>query len=343
MRWMIVLALGSLVAATASQVHLKETGSSLLFPVIAKWAQVYHSSNPKIDVATEATGSGAGITGATNGTADIGASDAYLTDEQRAAAGLMNIAVTISAQTVDYNVPEVSDAHLQLTPSLLARIYDGTVKYWDDAQIVAVNKNVAKKLPHVAIVPIVRSDSAGDTFLFTQYLDADAAWKSSVGFGTTVKWPALALEQSANGNGGVLKLCGDTKYSICYLGISFLLQSMGTSLHYGALQNPAGNFVMPSEGGIGAAAVTMVDKTPDSESVSLVNTAAPDAYPIVNYEYAIVKAKQSDPVKAKAMRDFFTWAIDNKGGNNGPNLSPGFTQLPPTVAKLSRIQIAKIQ
>jgi len=87
----------------------------------------------------------------------------------------------------------------------------------------------------------------------------------------------------------------------------------------------------------------MIDQTPKSESISLVNCPAPDSYPIVNYEYAIVKVHQKDPAVAKALRDFLGWGVGPKGGNDGQNLTPGFTSLPPAIEKMSRAQIALIQ
>jgi phosphate transport system substrate-binding protein len=149
---------------------LSETGSSLLFPLAKAWAKAYHQDNPAVTVTTASTGSGAGITAATAGTADIGASDAYLSSGDVVKNNtLLNIPLAISAQTVVYNVPSVSQqTHIALDGTVLADIYQGKVTNWNDPAIASLNKGVA--LPDLTIVPIHRRDSSGDTFLFTSLL-----------------------------------------------------------------------------------------------------------------------------------------------------------------------------
>jgi len=341
-----LLATIALLASTAtlaqSTVALSETGSSLLYPVITKWASVYKTVAPGVTITTASTGSGAGIAAAAAGTAAIGGSDAYLSDADLQKDGLLNIPVTISAQTITYNVPEAGDQRLQFTGGVLADIYRGKVQYWDDHAITALNLPGVGHLPHVRIVPIVRSDKSGDTFLFTQYLSAsDAAWKQQPGSGLAVTWPAVDNEIAAKGNDGVLKACGDTKYAICYLGISYLVGAGNKGLYYAALSNASGTFVTPGINAISAAATAGAPNMPPSQSMSIV-FGSEDAYPIVNFEYAVVKAKQPNAATAKALRDFLKWAISKDGGNNGGNLYPGFTALPPEVTKRSLQQIDSI-
>jgi phosphate transport system substrate-binding protein len=332
----------STAAPAATTVTLTETGSSLLYPVITKWANAYKTVDPAVTLTTASTGSGAGIAAATAGTATIGASDAYSSDADLQKNGLLDIPVTISAQTITYNVPEIGDQRLQFTGVVLAAIYRGDIRYWDDSKILAINLHLAGRLPHATIVPIVRSDKSGDTFLFTQYLSrTDSAWRSAAGSGLGVAWPPVPGEVAANGNEGVLKVCASTKYAICYLGISYLVNAGNLGLYYAALANASGTFVAPTIDSISAAANAVADRMPANQNISLIYGSG-DAYPLVNFEYAVVKAKQPDAATAQALRAFLKWAISTDGGNNGGNLYPGFTALPKSVAVRSAEQIDSI-
>lgn len=206
----------------SSPVTLAETGSTLLYPLFNLWGPAFHERYPNVTITAQGTGSGAGIAQAAAGTVNIGASDAYLSEGDMAAhKGLMNIALAISAQQVNYNLPGVSE-HLKLNGKVLAAMYQGTIKTWDDPQIAALNPGV--NLPGTAVVPLHRSDGSGDTFLFTQYLSKQdpEGWGKSPGFGTTVDFPAVPGALGENGNGGMVTGCAETPGCVAYIGISFL-------------------------------------------------------------------------------------------------------------------------
>ncbi|BBY38772.1 hypothetical protein MMAN_29060 [Mycobacterium mantenii] len=177
---------GGPVATTpaSSPVTLSETGSTLLYPLFNLWGPAYHDKYSNVTITTQGTGSGTGISQAAAGAVAVGASDAYLSEGDMAAhKGLMNIALAISAQQVNYNLPGVTE-HIKLNGKVLAGMYNGTVKTWNDPQITGLNPGV--NLPATPVVPLHRSDGSGDTFLFTQYLskqDPDG-WGRSPGFGT---------------------------------------------------------------------------------------------------------------------------------------------------------------
>ena len=125
-----------------SNVALSETGATELYPLMNQWVPAYHSKYPNVSISTGATGSGAGISQAAAGTVNIGASGAYLSDgDMSAHKGLMNIALAVSAEQVNYNLPGVS-AHLKLNGKVLAAMYQGTIKTWNDPQIAALNPGV---------------------------------------------------------------------------------------------------------------------------------------------------------------------------------------------------------
>jgi phosphate transport system substrate-binding protein len=324
-------------------VTLLETGSSLLYPLFSAWAPAIHQAYPNITVQTASTGSGTGISQSVAGVVQFGATDAYMSDSQlQKAAGIVNIPLAISAQQINYNLPGISQA-LNLSGPILASIYEGKIQYWDDAALKAANPGV--NLPHERIIPIHRTDGSGDTFLFTQYLSfSDPGWNSSIGYNTSINWPSVQGELGAEGNPGVVQTLAQTKYSIGYVGISFLDEVKSQGLGTAALKNQAGNFVLPEQKNIVAAAAAMVPKTPKNERVSLIFAPGADSYPIINYEYVAVQTKQSNPDIASAMRSVLRWAISPTGGNASSFLDKvHFLPLPDSVAPLSQAQINKIQ
>jgi phosphate transport system substrate-binding protein len=331
-------------AAYAAEIRLLETGSSLLYPLFNLWVPDYQKKNPGVQITTQSTGSGTGISQAISGIAQIGASDAYLSNPQmKSNPGMLNIPLAISSQMINYNVPGLNNDHLKLSGPVLAGIYQGKIQYWDDAAIAKMNPGV--KLPHNGIVPVHRTDGSGDTFIFTQYLSFSTPdWSNSLGYGTTVSWPAVQGGIGAVGNPGMVNATKGTPYSISYIGISFKNATDSAGLGEAMLQNKDGNFVLPNEKTVSAAVSEMAAKTPADERVSLIFAPGAQSYPIINYEYSIIKQKQASADTAKALRAFLTWAIDPNGGGASHYLQAvGFVSLPDATVKLSQKQIDSIQ
>lgn len=188
-----------------------------------------------------------------------------------------------------------------------------------------------------------RADGSGDTVLFTRYLSATApAWKASIGSATTVAWPQLPNANAYIGNPGMVEACRETKYSIAYVGISFLGQTDAAGLGYAALRNRAGRYVLPDASTIGAAANELVAETPKDERQSLVFAPGENSYPIVNFEYAVVNPHQAGEVAAD-VKDFLMWTISPDGGQLRDYLDQvHFIPLPANVAALSKAQIETI-
>jgi phosphate transport system substrate-binding protein len=331
-------------AAHADQIRLLETGSTLLLPLFNQWAADYQKAHPDLQIATQGTGSGAGISQAVSGAVQIGASDAYMSDAQmKSSPGVQNIPLAISSQMINYNVPGLNDRHLKFSGPVLAAIYAGKVKYWDDPLIAQLNAGV--KLPHNAIVPVHRTDGSGDTFIFTQYLSfSTPEWSKSAGYGLTVNWPAVQGSAGAAGNPGMVSTAKSTPYSIAYIGISFKSTTDAAGLGEAMLQNKDGKFVLPDATTVGAAVVEVAPETPPDERISLIYAPGEQSYPIINYEYAIVKTQQPSAAVAKAVKDFLGWSIDPKGGNAPEYMQAvGFVALPGTILTLSNYQINLIR
>jgi phosphate transport system substrate-binding protein len=335
---------GAVTVETPPTATLTETGSTLLYPLFNLWVPGYNAKYPQVTIQTAGTGSGTGITDATNGTADIGASDAYLSSsEVTATPTLLNIPLAISAQLVAYNIPGVT-AHVKLTGQVISSIYQGKITTWNDPAITALNTGLT--LPATPIVTLHRSDSSGDTFLFTSFLSKTdpTGWGTPIGFNTTVPWPNAPGALGENGNSGMVTGCKATPGCIAYIGISYQTQALQAGLGYAQLANAKGNYELPTQTAIAAEAASFVNTTPANGTISMIYGSAATGYPIINYEYAIVNSAQSSTSTAKAIRSVLEWAISGTYGNNATYLSQvAFQPLPATVTTQSAKQIQKIK
>ncbi len=321
---------------------LSETGSTLLFPLMGDWAAAYHRQYPNVSITTKGTGSGVGIQQASNGTVGIGASDAYLSSGDMVQnPAMLNVPLAISAQQVNYNLPSLpTGVHLRLNGSVLAQMYEGKITAWNDPAIRALNPRVA--LPGARVVPLHRSDSSGDTFLFTSYLSTHSpTWNSVIGYGTTVAWPTVSGPQAEHGNTGMVSGCRATPGCVAYIGISYLSAALTGGVGEAELANTLGQYELPTPASISAAVASFVSSTPTSETISMVDGPASGGYPIVNYEYAIVSVKQRNATSARDIKAFLHWIITS--GNSAQYLDRvRFQPLPGPVVLLCDAQIAKI-
>jgi phosphate transport system substrate-binding protein len=330
--------------ASAADIVLNETGSTLLYPLFEKWVPAYAEAKPGVQIKIAATNSGEGIKSAIAGTVQIGSSDAYMSDEDAEHnRQIISVPLAISAQTVNCNIPGLDCGSVKLDGPTLAGIYSGRIRQWDDAAIVALNPGV--KLPHHDIVPIRREDPSGDTFVFTQFLDfSTQRWEDTVGYGTTVSWPAVPGELGAAGNDGMVKMIAATPYSVGYAGISFRDDTAKAGIGTVSLKNQSGKFVVPTPAAVSAAASALDPRTPPDERLSLVDAPGDDSYPLVNYEYAVVSVSQPNADTAAAIRQFLLWSIAADGGNASKYLDAvGFIPLPDFIRAMSEKQIGRIR
>ncbi len=294
-------------AASSSGKSISETGSTLLFPLFGAWQQAYSSANPNITITSGATGSGTGITDAATGLVNIGASDAYLSSSDMSTyPGLLNIPLSVAALMVNYNLPSVKKP-LKLNGTVLAQIYSGKITTWNNSAIAKLNPGVT--LPSMKIVTLHRADSSGSTFLFTSYLNAqDPSGWASANVGTTITWPSAPGALAETGSGGMVTGCGSTKGCIAYIGISYLSKTSAAGLGEAALANKGGGYTQATSATI-SAALASFPSVPASGAQSLINTSAPKGYPIINYEYAIVKKTQPSAAEATAVKAFLNWIL----------------------------------
>lgn len=320
---------GTNSSATGSSTTLVGAGSTLVAPLVSDWQPEY-DKKAGVAVTYGAIGSGGGIAQITARTVDFGASDAPLTEDQfKEAKGVVQIPWALAATVVAYHLEGVPN-QLKLTGPVLAEIYEGKIKSWNDAAIAKLNPGV--NLPSTAITPIHRSDGSGDTYAFTNYLShISPEWSSKYGHATQVNFP---VGVGAKGNSGVGGAITSTNGSIGYIAIAYVLAN---KFDYALVQNAAGKYPVPGIPSISAAAATLTS-VPANNEVSIVDppASAPGAYPISTFTYAIVPT--SAP-KASTIKPFLKWAI-TEGQTFGPKLD--FAPLPAKVVSADEATIEKI-
>jgi phosphate transport system substrate-binding protein len=302
---------------------LTGAGSSFVAPLVSVWT-------PKVDsafglkVTYGPIGSGGGINAISNRTVDFGASDAPLTPDQFAACkGCVQIPWALSATSIAYRGDGLPD-HIRLDGNAVAGIFLGKIKKWNDPALKKLNKG--KSLPDLNITVIHRSDNSGTTFNLTEYLNSvSRQWKSDVGKGVAVDWPAGV---GARGSSGVSAALSQTNGGITYVDVAYSLKN---HFKIAAIKNRAGVFQLPGLRAIKAAGATILRVAPNNGGISIVNPAKrqPLAYPICTFTYIILPTKTS---KAQELKQFVRWAV-TKGQASGPKLL--FSPLPKVVQKAS--------
>src|SRR5713101_6659396 len=293
------------------KIRILAAGATFPCPLITKWRGVYeNTTGGRVSVNYNCVGSGAGITQITQKTVDFAGSDAPLKPTERAAApGLLHIPETIGAVTAAYNVASLSSG-LNLTGNVLGEIFLGNITAWNSANISALNPGVT--LPSSSITVVHRSDSSGTSFVWTSYLHlANPGWNSSL-VGKSINWP---VGVGASGNSGVAGKILTTPDSIGYVELAYTVQN---SMKVAKIQNPAGNWILPSLASTAAAAASFTSPpspSGDWRNVSILNTAGATSYPIASLTYLLVYQELNTigtsmtAQKAQALVDFLWWAV----------------------------------
>jgi phosphate transport system substrate-binding protein len=316
------------LAANATGKSISETGSTILFPLFGAWQTAYSTTNPSVTITSGATGSGTGITDAAEGLVNIGASDAPLSAADLGKyPGLLNIPLTVSAIMVNYNLPGVKS--LNLNGKVLAEIYTGKITTWNDPAIAALNPGVT--LPAAKIVTLHRADSSGATFQFASYLNAqDPSLWPSTDIGTTITWPSVPGAVAETGNGGMVTGCGSTPDCIAYIGNSYEAKAKAAGLGQASVANKAGKYTQATSSAI-LAALASFPPVPARGAEQLINTSAPTGYPIINYEYAVVKKTQPSAAEASVIKALLSWILT--AGDTSKYLSATYGEPVPSATR----------
>ncbi len=288
-------------AISAQAVRLVGAGATFPGPLYAKWAHVY-AAERGVSINYQPVGSGEGIRLFVAQAADFGATDALPTRDQlaRATGQVVFLPMVGGAVVPVYAVPDVGHG-LAFTGAVLADIFLGKIKRWDDKRLVELNPQA--KLPDAPIVVVHRSDDSGTTAIWTNYLNkVSGEWKDRVGEGSTVPWP---VGREARGNQGVVDLMRRTENSLGYVELAF---AFGNRMTFGSVRNKAGQLVAASLSSTTKALEAALPLIPDDYLTFITNPDAGFAYPIAGFTYLMVYADQADSDKGRALVQFLWWA-----------------------------------
>jgi phosphate transport system substrate-binding protein len=319
--------------AFSQSIELVGAGATFPAPFYTKLFDEYNKQFG-VKVNYQAIGSGGGQTQLKNKTVDFGASDVVVTDEAMKSfpAPFVHIPMVAGAAVVTYNLP--GSPELKLTADVVADIFLGRIKRWNDGRIVALNASVS--LPNTAITVVHRSDGSGTTAVFSDYLSkVSEDWKSKVGMGQSLNWPAGV---GGKGNPGVAGLVKQLPGAIGYVELIYALQN---SMAYATLKNKSGNFVKASLASTSAAA--MVTIPDDVTKVNLTDTEAPDGYPISTFTWILVYREQNYDNRPKAKVDGMMkllWWITHDGQQYAEPLS--YAKLPKAVVNKAEVILRSV-
>jgi phosphate transport system substrate-binding protein len=282
--------------------HLMGAGSTFAYPIYTKMFDVYHKQTG-VQVNYQGIGSGGGIRQLESKIIDFGGSDAPLSnkDEQNAPAYIVHIPTCLGAVTMSYNIP--GNPQLRFTSDVLADIYLGKIKKWNDPRIEKLNPGV--KLPNLTITVVHRSDGSGTTYIFSDYLTkVSKQWSDKVGRGKSLDWP---VGLGGKGNPGVAGIIKNTPGGFGYVELIYALQN---NMPVAKLRNKSGNYITPTLKSTSLAANV---KIPADARVSLTNTDAKNGYPIAGFTWVLMYQQQKyngrTEAKAKALTNLVWWMI----------------------------------
>jgi phosphate transport system substrate-binding protein len=290
-------------SSRGGNVQIQGSGSTFVKPIMDKWTSEYGKINPNIRIDYQSTGSGAGIKAIQSQTADFGATDAAMSEDElrQSPAEIVHVPVVLGAVVLTYNLRDVKEP-LRLAPDLIADIYLGKIRRWNDARIKKDNPNA--QLPDTDITPVFRSDGSGTSDVFTDYLSKTSPeWKQAIGRTKNPQLPT-GVGIGAKGNEGVMGQVRQTPNTIGYVELTF---AKANNLPTALIKNGSGNFVEPNSDTVTNAAAEMATQMPEDLRMEITNANGADAYPIAGMVYALIYKDQRDANKGRSLVDFLWW------------------------------------
>jgi phosphate transport system substrate-binding protein len=311
------------IPAVRAQSSLTGAGSTWVYPLVAKWSATYQKMTGT-EVNYQSIGSGGGIAQIKAGTVAFGASDMPLKPEDLKAAGLIQFPTAVAGAAMSYNLSGIASGKLILTGPVIADIYLGKIKKWNDPAIEKLNPGL--KLPDMNITVVHRSDGSGTTFTFTNYLSKiSPEWKEKVGSNTSVAWP---VGVGGKGSEGVASYVQRIPGSIGYVEYAYILETHGS---YARMINSAGKIVSPTLQGFQDASAHVDWANAQDFYVILTNQPGADTWPISGCTWQILRKNAPKATNMQVMK-FFDWGFEH-GQEMAKSIA--FGPLPPsTVAAI---------
>lgn len=318
--------------------RLNGGGSTFVYPMMSKWSSEYDKARGT-KVNYQSIGSGGGIQQMTAKTFDFGCTDGPMNDEQlskaRETAGeVVHVPLVMGAVVPSYNLPGITEP-LKFTGAVLADIFLGKVTKWNDKALQDLNPGVS--LPDKEIFVVHRSDGSGTTYIWVDYLSkVSPDWKTKVGVGTSVNWPAGVGQK---GNEGV---AGQVKRSAGSLGYVELIYALQNDMRYGLVQNKDGAFIKASLETVTAAGEASLASIPDDLRYSITDSPGKDSYPISGTTWAVIYVNQPARTGQQVV-DFLRW-VTHEGQQFTSELH--YSRLPQGLIarveeKLSQVKVSK--
>ena len=313
------------IAFGAIAAEISGAGATFPYPIYAKWAEAY-AAKTGLKMNYQSIGSGGGIKQITAKTVDFGASDMPLKPEELDKSGLVQFPAIIGGIVPVVNIEGVAPGALKFTGPVLADIYLGKIKSWDDKAITALNPGV--KLPADPITVVRRSDGSGTTFNFTDYLSkVSPEWKEKVGSNTAVAWPEGV---GGKGNEGVSSYVQRIKGSIGYVEYAYAKKN---NMAYALVQNKDGQYPKPDNDTFQAAAAYADWKNAPGYYQIITNSPGKDSWPIAATSFILMHKTQEKPANAQEVLKFFDWSF-----KNGQKMAEELDYVPLPAALVSQIE-----
>jgi phosphate transport system substrate-binding protein len=299
---LLALAMAAIGFAGQSSAKISGAGSSWVYPLVAKWSAAYQKLNGT-EINYASIGSGGGIAQIKAGTVAFGASDMPLTPEALQQAGLIQFPTAVAGADLVYNIPGIGPGKLILSGPLVADIYLGKVKKWNDPAIAKLNPGV--DLPDMDITVVHRSDGSGTTFTFTDYLGkVSPEWKDKVGSNTSVAWPTGV---GGKGNEGVASYVLRIKGSIGYVEYAYITENHMSDAR---MINADGKVVSPTLQGFQDASAHVNWNDAKDFYVILTDKPGPDTWPISGCTWQILRKNAPKETNVEVMK-FFDWGFEH--------------------------------
>jgi len=293
-------------SGSSNSVSLVGAGSTFVYPVMTRWTADFQAKNSNVQINYQSIGSGGGVQAVKQGTVDFGASDAPLSDEKMVGmAPIVQIPESAGPVAVIYNLPTLK-APLKLSADVLAGIFLGNIKTWQDPKIKADNPGV--DLPKEDVLVVHRAEGSGTSNIFTTYLTAVSdEWKTKVGKGSQVSWP------TGNGGKGSEGVTGQVRQSPGAIGYVDLTYALQNNLPVASIKNQAGTYVAPTAAAASAAIAAFAPALAKDVRTPIVNppATATDAYPISGLTFFIIPKDGTDMAKRAALKKFIRYVVSD--------------------------------
>jgi len=294
----------SLPANCQTAIALVGSGSNVPTPLYSHWTEEYNRLNPKVQVRYLSTGTMKGIEDIERGVGDFAAGEVPMTDEQinSSRGHILQIPTVLVAIVPIYHIPGIT-GHLRFTGPVLAEIFLGEIKNWDDSRIKELNPGQA--LPHLDIAVVHRTEGKGSNYIFTDFLSKTSQkWHSQIGKTASPAWP---LGVGSSRGEDMMEKVKTTPGAVGYVELGFTEND--NSVGVGLVQNTAGKFVAASQATI-AAAFRSADKSiPADFRVSLTNAPGPESFPIISFTWLYVPETSSDSERGNALAGYLEWVL----------------------------------